>query len=199
MKPPLGWDRRRVLLGGLAGLALPALAAGRPVPRIGAVQEESGPSGPSTWGVQVVLVRHAEKQTGEDPELTEAGHSMARGLASLLSAAPVSYLEHSPFRRTQQTLAPLAVAHALAPRVTDPRDVEALRDRLHALPDGAVAVVAGHSNTLPQAVRALGGSIDGLNEKGHIEDPVFNRMFVLSLRRREDHPVSTSCLELRLP
>lgn len=189
-------DRRAVLLGGLVGLAwgaAPTRVLAAPADDDAALAE------PVVWRAQVVLVRHAEKQAGDDPELTESGHAAARWLAALLADAPVSYLEHSPFRRTTQTLDPLVAATSFEPVVADPRDVDALRDRLLALPDGALAVIAGHSNTVPQAVAALGGAVTGLDERGYLDESVYDRLFVVSLVRFGEAPVVAQTLELRMP
>jgi phosphohistidine phosphatase SixA len=180
-------DRRAVLLGGLAGMVLPAW---------GVAPKGASPE-VDVWRAQVILLRHAEKQAGDDPELTEAGYEAARALAALLSSAGVNYLEHSPYRRTAQTLGPLVELTGIEPEVADPRDADALRERITALPDGAVAVIAGHSNTIPPAVVALGGELADLDAKGHIHEQVYDRLFVVSLSRVGVGPLVASTLELR--
>ncbi len=184
-------DRRAALTGGLAALAGLAFAGGA---------SASTRADDDVRRVHVVLVRHAEKQAGDDPELTEAGHAAAARLAALLGGSGVTHLEHSPFRRTAQTLAPLAEASGVEPTVTDPRDVDGLADRLRALSDGAVAVVAGHSNTIPAAVAALGGAVaGGLDARGFLPEEVYDRVFVVTTCRAGDGPWITSTLELHGP
>ena len=61
-----------------------------------------------------VLVRHAEKEGGQDPGLTAAGQARADALADVLAAADVDLIVGSQFRRTTDTVAPLADRLGLA-------------------------------------------------------------------------------------
>ncbi len=116
--------------------------------------------------VTVVLVRHAETESSThaagDPALSDAGRERAHALAHMLADAGVSALFATEFERTQATLAPLAEACRLDVAVVPARDPEQLVARLRALPAGALAVVAGHSNTVPAVARALGGKLENL-------------------------------------
>lgn len=125
--------------------------------------------------VTVVLVRHAETsastKTTRDPELSELGRERATALARLLSQAGVTHAFASEFQRTQQTIAAVARAAGVEAAVVPAKDGAAQLERLRALPPGSVALVAGHSNTVPALVLELGGSIDDLQE-----DPRYGRM-----------------------
>jgi hypothetical protein len=71
-----------------------------------------------------------------------------------------------------------------------------LAQRLRGLPEGSVSVVAGHSNTVPALVEALGGRIERL-EKGNLAESEFGRLFVLTLPPAAcEGRVSTTTLEL---
>jgi broad specificity phosphatase PhoE len=133
----------------------------------------------------VVLVRHAEKASDgtSDPPLTEAGEERARELSQLLSRARVSHLFASEFRRTQATLAPLAAAQGKEVFVRPARASAELALELAGLPEGSLAVVAGHSNTVPALVQALGGAADALTEQQ------YDRLFVVT--RPAAGPVAT--------
>ncbi|MDQ3495739.1 MAG: histidine phosphatase family protein [Pseudomonadota bacterium] len=108
-----------------------------------------------------VVVRHAEKAEEDprepgDPGLTAAGRQRAAVLAATLSDAPVVAVYATGLRRAQQTVAPIAARHGLAPRTYEARQAAAefvagLR-RDHA--QGTVVVV-GHSNTVSGIVSAL--------------------------------------------
>lgn len=137
-----------------------------------------GPSGTAADGVEedriVVLVRHAEKEPGEDPALSEAGRARARTLAHVLSAWSVDAIYVSGFRRTRETAAPLAELSDVTPAVVDAARVEELVDRVRSH-EGTVVVV-GHSNTVPVLIKALGGpSVE------QIPDHVYDDFFVLHL------------------
>lgn len=130
------------------------------------------------------FVRHAEKDTNSDPQdpaLTRAGQARASCLADLLAAAEVTHVFHSGLTRTATTVAPLASRRGLTPVVIPARDGEAQLRALRALPTDAVALVAGHSNTIPAMISALGGTVDELNAHGYLEDSAYNRLFEVVL------------------
>ncbi|MBM4014552.1 MAG: histidine phosphatase family protein [Planctomycetes bacterium] len=115
--------------------------------------------------VVVFLVRHAEKAPAppKDPPLTAAGAARADALRDLLADTGVTHLFASEFARTQATVAPLAQQLGKEVAVVGAAKPDELLARLRALPAGAVAVVAGHSNTIPALARALangGGTHD---------------------------------------
>jgi phosphohistidine phosphatase SixA len=129
--------------------------------------------GPST----VVLVRHAEPQTsGGDPGLTAAGRKRAELLGFMFQNAGVTALFTSELRRTKETAQPLAARVSLVPAVLTGLNTAADRDRVLAVPSG-VALVIGHTNTVPQLIDALGA---GNNVQ--IAENEFDRMFIVSLR-----------------
>lgn len=174
--------RRRLLLAALLALPCWSLAASRARP-----QDPSDGSRP----VVVVVVRHAEKAQdgGDDPPLSAAGEARAERLARLLGASGVTHLFASEYRRTAATLAPLAQARGLEVAERPAREGERLLAELRALPAGSVAVVAGHSNTVPALVRALcGAGPEGLR------DDEYESVFAVTLARG----CAPALLELRL-
>ena len=161
-------------------------------------------SAASPPGITVFLVRHAEKGTDDptDPSLTEGGRERADALARLLSSAGVSHLYSSDYRRTRQTLAPLAAAHELEVGLYDAGKPVELVSVLAGLPPGSVAVVAGHSNTTPALFEALGaGKARGLDESRYgssIPDAAYDRLYVVTLSAGRDGAVKcVDGLELR--
>lgn len=105
----------------------------------------------------VVLVRHGEKQSEDrDAALSPAGIARAACLADTLAELGVTHVFTTEFARTRDTAAPLAKRLGLTPEVVPAADETAWRERLGALPPGAIALVAGHSNTVPALVAALG-------------------------------------------
>lgn len=106
----------------------------------------------------VFVVRHAEKgPENPDPSLTEAGRRRAAALARTLTDARVSALFASEFKRTQETLAPLARAAGLTTAVVSAGKMDDLIALLRALPPGSRAVVASHSNLVHLIVERLSG------------------------------------------
>ncbi|WP_428265883.1 phosphoglycerate mutase family protein [Haliangium sp.] len=120
----------------------------------------------------VYVVRHAEKQGGEDPELTAAGHARAQELARMLDGVPVSAVYSTDTKRTRQTAQPLAAAKGLSVQpYAAPTDVR----ELAAAHKGQVVVVVGHSNTVPAIIDALGGQAPF----ELIPDTQFDHLFLL--------------------
>lgn len=140
-------------------LALAALAL-----FLGACASRTAPPPAGESATVIVLVRHAEKAAtpAADPGLTDAGRARALALADALDRAGVEVLVASQFRRTVDTLAPLAARLGeevrVAPLEGDPAEAaHALAlDLLEEYP-GRTVVVAGHSNTIPSMVSALTG------------------------------------------
>jgi broad specificity phosphatase PhoE len=126
----------------------------------------------------VLLVRHAEKATGEDPVLTPAGEQRAQALVHALKDAEVKAIYSTPYRRTQQTAAPLAARLGLPVTVRDADEKSAadfIRElvRTHA---GSTVLVVGHSNTLPALAEALTGM-----KVPPIGDGTYDTLFVATL------------------
>ncbi len=139
------------------GIAAPAAATG------GISNRATEPNRDLAAPTVVFLMRHAEKakEPATDPPLSEAGRARAQAVAELLGPAGVTHLFVTEFVRTQETLAPLATSVGKPLERVAASASNELVAKLRALPPGSVAVVAGHSNTVPAIVRALGGTIDG--------------------------------------
>ena len=131
----------------------------------------------------VFLVRHAERgqEPAQNPALTEAGRARAEALARLLSGAGVKAVYTSQFARTQQTAEPLAkllgvpvepVALALKPdkpREVSEQSIRELKAKVEAHAGGAVLVV-GHTNSVPDLIRALGGDVVPTMDENRFDD-----------------------------
>lgn len=146
----------------------------------------------------VILVRHAEKADDDprDPSLSPRGEARARALAGLLAQAGVTHLFASEFKRTQATLRPLASATGRPLVVVPAADGAALVAAIQALPAGSVAVVSGHSNTVPTLVSGLGGALRGTvaSPTGPLlPDEAYDRLFLLVVPARGE----VQTLELR--
>lgn len=162
-------------------------------------QDEQDPTAPVA-PVTVVFVRHAETVESHDSnrELSEVGQARAADLARLLSASSATHLFSTPYPRTRQTLAPLAEASGLEVTVISARDGAAQVAALRDLAPGSVAVVVGHSNTVPSMIAELGGEVRDLVDSAYgpvLGEKVHDQLFVLTLPAVELAGVST--IELR--
>ena len=142
-----------------------------------------------TLAQTVILVRHAEKvDASADPALSEAGQRRAFDLAVALSDADLTHVFTSPLQRTVLTGRLAAEAHAINPEVISfeggtEAHVHRMVERIRALPDDAVVLVVGHSNTVPLIARALGES--GPSEMADCE---YDRLTVISVEDDGDSP-----------
>jgi len=104
----------------------------------------------------IFFVRHAEKAStgGNDPDLSLAGQKRADALARILRDSQITAVFVTEFKRTQETAAPTAKAAHLSPTVVPANDIGALVEKLRAL--NGNALVVGHSNTIPDLLKALG-------------------------------------------
>jgi phosphohistidine phosphatase SixA len=109
--------------------------------------------------IVVYVVRHAEKLVSpdapKDPPLTELGSLRAAALARAIDAPALVAVYATPFARTKGTAAPAAEAAGLPISEYAPDDTIGLVAKIRSAGSGRVLVV-GHSNTVPEIVKALG-------------------------------------------
>jgi len=136
----------------------------------------------------IILVRHAEKtdSPAADPTLSPAGEIRATALISALNRTPISQLIATQYQRTQQTLTPIAQARHLPVTVVPATQaiaehVQQITEQVHAVKGNTL--IAGHSNTVPLIIKALGGP-----EIPVIGEDDYSQLFLLSLN--EGQPAS---------
>lgn len=161
---------------GLAVLSACALAVAAIGPR--APQDDSGALKALSYPRTIVLVRHAEKdvEPKDDPNLSEAGAARAKRLSDMLAKSGVTHAFATEYQRTQQTLSLLSVASGVNVQVVPARSADTLLSALESLPKNAIAVVAGHSNTVPMLVDKLSGG----QTKVKIDESEYDRLFVVT-------------------
>jgi broad specificity phosphatase PhoE len=125
----------------------------------------------------IFVVRHAEKASSTDPDtpLSMQGEDRALALARLFRNAGVSHVFATHLQRTQQTAAHVAEQRRIAPFVIHADHTSELLARLQALPPDAVAVVVGHSNTIPAILKGLGISV-----AVDVKDDQYGRIFLVT-------------------
>ena len=130
----------------------------------------------------VYIARHAEKaDASADPDLSEAGQARARALAEALRDAHPVLVLTTPLKRTIQTAAPTADYHSAPSEVVSlegggAAHIAATVARVRALPEDAVVLIVGHSNTVPLIARALGYA-----EAADMPECEYDRLTVLHL------------------
>jgi phosphohistidine phosphatase SixA len=170
-------------------LALLALACALLVSQFAGASANTPQAGEEFKAMTIFLVRHAEKADAppEDPPLSEAGRGRAQELARLLGPAGVKAVYTSQFLRTKQTGEPLAAQLGLTvapvalkmsasnPRAVSDESIAEIVRKIHEQAGGGVLVI-GHSNTIPEVIRALGG-----DDVPKIDEKKFDDLFVVTV------------------
>ena len=162
-------DRWRIAQYNLS-IPIPNPLARNFVARIRAHEKERAPE------TVVYLVRHAEKESGDDPGLTEAGHRRAAHLCRVLRSADVRYVFDTQYKRTQQTVAPLAEHLTIEPTRYKAHETKALAGTLRTMDAKGAVLVAGHSDTLPGLLKHL-----GISKPVSIADGDYDNLFVVTI------------------
>ena len=126
--------------------------------------------------ITVILVRHADIDLppgSSNPPLNTKGRARADMLAHIAGDAGVTAVFTSSFIRTKQTAEPLAARLGLQPQVAPSPATFAQQVVSGTL--GEAIVVAGHSDTVPQMIAALGASPPTIGERE------FDNLFVVAV------------------
>lgn len=107
-----------------------------------------------------ILVRHAEKANDgtRNPPLNEDGKTRSANLAEMLASQEIAALYSTPFKRTQETLQPIADMKSLEVQSYDPYAKGEWLATLAEKHAGGTVVISGHSNTIPSLANALLGN-----------------------------------------
>ena len=131
----------------------------------------------------VILVRHAEKATLplDDPGLSEAGQRRAAELARQLVdadvVAGVDAIYSTSFRRTEETVQPVATALGLPITSYDESNTETIIDEIVREHKGKIVLVVCHSNTVPALIGNMGAS----KKVPLINDNEYDNIYIVSI------------------
>ena len=137
----------------------------------------------------VFLIRHAEKEDEprQDPPLKKEGVARSQELARLLANAGIKAIYTSQFARTKLTAEPLATklgltvaAISLKSNPANPRQIAEestteVVNKILAGP-GENVLVVGHSNSIPDVIKMLGGDVVPT-----IDERKFNDLFIVTV------------------
>lgn len=163
-----------------AALALPGLACfwaaaqpdsgGNPTPPAGVPAQDS-----STPAMVAFVLRHCETggDNSSDPVLSRFGRDRAARVGAMLRSVGVHRILHTATARSRETAMEISTATGVAAGSYDAFDAEPVTKRM--VERGGVWIVVGHSNTVPEIVRKLGGdpSADVLPES------VYDRVYMV--------------------
>jgi len=131
----------------------------------------------------VILVRHAEKALlpADNPGLTEAGKNRAAELARQLVdadvVAGVDAVYSTSYRRTEETVQPVAAALGLPITSYDASNTASIMDEIVKQHKGKIVLVVGHSNTLPALIANMGAS----KKVPEIDENEYDNIYVVSI------------------
>ena len=123
----------------------------------------------------VILVRHAERlDPATDSGLSKAGEERAIRLSQRLRETGIKAIYTTQFQRTRQTAEFVARVVKVQPTVIPSTEQARLIDTLRTQHANDVVLVVGHSNSIPEIMRAL-----GVTELITIADDQFDDLFIL--------------------
>jgi phosphohistidine phosphatase SixA len=139
--------------------------------------------------ITVFLARHGEKEATppEDPPLTAAGQERAQTLMRTLAGVGIKTIYTSQFLRTRHTAEPLAKQLGINvtpliikmddknPRKISDQSYDEVVNKVYERAGESVLIV-GHSNTLPEIIKRLGGDM-----MPNIDDKEFDDLFVVTI------------------
>lgn len=129
----------------------------------------------------VILIRHAEKiidPNNADPDLSPAGQARAQELVRMFGDAGINAIYATQYKRTQQTVKPLADKLGLPVGQINSKNTAELVTKIRAQHGGQVVFIAGHNSTVPEIVAALGGP-----QYPVIPESEYDNLFIVTVYR----------------
>ena len=128
----------------------------------------------------LILVRHAEKKIvppeNKDPDLSPAGQARADELARMFADSGIAAIYATQYKRTQQTVKPLADKLKLPVTQIEAKKTADLVKEIRAHNAGQVVFIAGHNNSVPEIIAAIGGP-----QLPIIPETEYDNLFVLTI------------------
>lgn len=133
-----------------------------------------------------IFVKHAEKELfGTDPVLTAEGLERAEKLAVILSENELDRVYSTDYNRTTQTASPTAIDQGLTITSYGGFDHDLVIDDILENVTGGKVLIVGHSNTVPDFLNALTGTLSYMD----ISEEVFDNLFIVSVKSTGDSKV----------
>ena len=135
-----------------------------------------------TSKTKIYLVRHAEKDTGNNPPLTLAGYKRAGDLMRILKNKNIQRIYSTPTRRTMQTGDSMRLQLSIDTLLykADTTGIGLYAKIIAAGDAGKTILIIGHSNTVPKLIRKL-GSTSFPNKD--LPDMEFDNLFLITYKK----------------
>jgi 2,3-bisphosphoglycerate-dependent phosphoglycerate mutase len=139
-------------------------------------------------GINFYLVRHAEKDTGNDPVLNKRGYERAGDLYRVLKNKKIDHIYFTQYRRTKLTGDSLRIYQKIDTSsykadTTGNGFLESLQLYLNSVNAPKNILVIGHTNTIPAIIKKLGAD-PGINE---IPDNEYDNLFIVHIRKNKTY------------
>lgn len=133
-------------------------------------------------GTKIYVVRHAEKDTGNNPQLTAAGRKRAGDLLQILQQKNIQRIYSTPYRRTIQTGDSLRIQQHIDTLIYKADTTgQGIYDKIVAAGDGGKTIlIIGHSNTVPRIIRKLGAKDFPSTD---IPDMEFDNLYLITCKK----------------
>ena len=129
----------------------------------------------------IILVRHAEKMVvppeNKDPDISVQGEARAKEIARMFGSSGITAIYATQFKRTQQTVKPLSERLRVPVTVVEAKKTADLVSQIRARGAGETIFIAGHNNTVPEIIAALGGPSFPI-----IPETDFDNLYILTMQ-----------------
>jgi broad specificity phosphatase PhoE len=129
----------------------------------------------------VILIRHAEKiidPNNPDVDLSDAGYARAKEIAREFGDTGINAIYATQYRRTQETVKPLSDKTGVPISIVNSKNTTDLLAQIRAEHSGQTIFIAGHNNTVPEIVAALGGP-----QYPTIPETEYDNLFIVTVYR----------------
>ena len=129
----------------------------------------------------VIIVRHAEKiidPNNPDVDLSSAGQARAQEIAREFGDSGINAVYATQYKRTQETVKPLADKLGLRVNVINSKNTADLLAQIRSQNSGQTVFIAGHNNTVPEIIEALGGP-----KYPTIPETEYDNLFIVTVYR----------------
>ena len=126
----------------------------------------------------IILLRHAEKDTigGSDPGLSEQGKARAEILVSTLRNTKVDVIYSTPFKRTRETVKPLADSQSVGISDYNPFKLDDIIETVRQS-TGKTLLFSGHSNTTPILIN----KILGTDKYKQLDESDYDNLYIVTI------------------
>jgi phosphohistidine phosphatase SixA len=129
-----------------------------------------------------ILVRHAEKQVGDNPDLTDHGIECANRLAAILKDFPLKSIFSTYTKRTRATVAPCSEMQGVESINYSFENQGDLIKSILKHGAGENYLIVGHSNTIPSLLNLFKGN----EVYENIDENVYDDLFIVMVKSSGD-------------